>query len=167
MKADIIIILGYAVKRTGELLDVGKWRVEKGSMLYKEGIANKILMLGGKGKHFNNTNKSLAHWMKKYAIGLGVPSRDILLEEHSFDTKENIIFANRTCRMNGWKNIIFVTSGPHACRVKKLVEEIFKDKYKVTFATPRIKLRWWLFETLWEISIIRAMLVRYIRKVAQ
>ena len=163
MKSDVIIILGYAVNRSGKLLDISKWRIEKAVELYNKGITKKIIVSGGNENYFNGTDKSLAYWMKKYAIKLGVSPKNIFIEGKSSDTKENIIFSEKICKEKKWKNIIIVTSKAHIPRVKKITKNIMGSKYDVKLiSSPTKKTSWKIFEKMWENKLLQPITIKII-----
>lgn len=63
-------------------------RTEKAVELYKKERAPKILFSGGFGQ---NGMYEEAKWMKEYAIKLGVPEKDIIVETNSNNTTENVL----------------------------------------------------------------------------
>lgn len=87
VKADCIV--GFGNFNT----DIARRAVE----LYLAGWATKVLFTGGLGR---NTEGILpepeAVRFAKVAAACGVPERDILLESHSANTKENILFTRET-----------------------------------------------------------------------
>ena len=81
----IAIILGAGVRRDGSLTDTLVDRVATGVDLYKAGKTRKLLMSG------DNSNQSYDEptAMKRYAMKLGVPEQDIVLDfagRRTYDT---------------------------------------------------------------------------------
>ena len=68
----------------------------RAAQLYLEGLAPKVLFTGGLGR---NTEGLLpepeAVRFAKVAMDCGVPEKDILIEDRSTNTKENIVFTRR------------------------------------------------------------------------
>lgn len=85
-KADVIVGFGCYDD------NVARWAAE----LYHKGYASKILFTGGLGRNtmglFSITE---AEKFAKVAIDCGVPEGDILLEDKSTNTKENIQFTRK------------------------------------------------------------------------
>lgn len=109
--ADCIMILG-SLKAT-------KYRVPVGVSLYKEGRSSKILLSGGKPRpEFNNIKE--CYLMQDEAIKLGIPKSDIIVEDTSLTTKENIICSllplDRYFKLSNIKSIILVTTAYHMRR---------------------------------------------------
>lgn len=65
-------------------------RVDEGIRLYEEGLINRILVSGGVG--FLNADRKVpeAYKMRRYLIDQGIPSKDIIVEDKSRNTVENI-----------------------------------------------------------------------------
>jgi uncharacterized SAM-binding protein YcdF (DUF218 family) len=123
--ADVIIILGCEFKKD----NIGKQtkqRVKQGVKLYKKGLAKNIIMAAGtKRKNY------LSYYMKKYAIKLGVPSKNIFTEENSKDTIGNAIFSKEIVLKKKWKNIILVTSDYHIERSLFIFHHVFGPSYNI------------------------------------
>ena len=125
---DCIIILGAAIwgdKPSPMLED----RLNEGIRLYKEGIANKIIMSGDHGsKEYDEVNI-----MKKYAIEQGIPSEDIFMDHAGFSTYESIY---RAKEIFDAKKIIIVTQKYHLYRALYISNKLGIDSYGVA-SDPR------------------------------
>ena len=91
-KADVIV--GFGNFNT----DIAR----RAAQLYLQGYAPKVLFTGGLGR---NTEGLLpepeAHRFTRVAMECGVPEEDILLEDRSTNTKENIDFTRRLLEERG------------------------------------------------------------------
>jgi uncharacterized SAM-binding protein YcdF (DUF218 family) len=134
--ADVIVILA------GEETE----RVEYGVKLFKEGWARKdrIILAGGPlvWKY------SWAALMGEQAKYLGVPKRDILLEDRSRTTEEDAIFTKEIMDKYGYKSCILVTSPYHSKRATKIFRKVMGDRIKIISA-PSIK-SWFSFDEWWK-----------------
>ena len=89
-----------------------------------------------------------AEWMKKQAMALGVPARDILLEDKSGSTKENARFSLPIIKKHGVNSIILVTSPYHSRRAQWVFQKVFARSgvkirsYPVQASKFKIQ-RWW------------------------
>ncbi|MBU1027372.1 MAG: YdcF family protein [Candidatus Margulisbacteria bacterium] len=101
-------------------------RVNSAVKLYKQGLASKILMSGGPLQW----RLTSATWMKKHAMALGVPEKDILLEEKSDSTIDNANFCLPIVKKQGAKSVILVTSPTHTRRAKRTYKRVF-SKHKI------------------------------------
>lgn len=109
--AEVIVVL--AGDDNGE-------RVDQGVKLYKAGYAKKLLMSGGPLAW----KVTAAQLMSKHAVALGVPSRNIFLEDKSYSTKENALFSKKIIDNYGFKKIILVTSPFHTRRSRRVFKKV-------------------------------------------
>lgn len=110
-QADIILVLGSRF--------ANKYRVPKAVELYKKGRSNKMVITGG-GVIPELDNISEASFMKLKAIELGVPESDIIIEQDSRTTVENMICSmlllERELKLSNIKRILLVTTRFHMKR---------------------------------------------------
>jgi uncharacterized SAM-binding protein YcdF (DUF218 family) len=135
MKKDVIIVLGYSLESDGSLSEIGKARVEKGVELFKKGVSDNIIFCGCFGlTSMPSTPQTEAQAMKEYAESLGMPAKNIFLEEKSKDTIGNIYLTKDNILENkNWKNIIIITSDFHTLRTKYIAKKAFGPEYKIDF----------------------------------
>lgn len=111
-KGECIMVLG---SRTAP-----KYRIPKAVSIYQDKRVSKMLLCGGKIRENENVFYSEAEIMKMKALELGIPDEDILLEELSMTTKENIICAlltlERAFKLSNINKILLVTSNYHMRR---------------------------------------------------
>lgn len=112
-KADVIVILAG---------DRGE-RTEYGVLLFKQKMADKIVMSGG--KVYNDL--TIASIMKKHAESLGVPEEAIISEDESDSTMQNAQFTKSILLEKGYKKAIIVSSNYHMRRVRMVFEKVYKD----------------------------------------
>ncbi len=107
--APVAIIFGAGLTRSGEPTAILKDRVETGAQLYFAGKVQKLLMSGD--NRFLNYNEPEA--MRQYAMSLGVPSVDIVLDyagRRTYDT------CYRARAIFGLDSVLLVTQGFHLPR---------------------------------------------------
>lgn len=125
--ADCIIVLG-SVSAT-------KYRVPVAVNAYLTGRAKKIMMCGGKMRQLLNEVTSEAELMRNKAFELGVPESDIIVEDKSQNTVENILCAlvelQRTMWLNNVKSILLVTTSFHMRRSLHIAKYLFPGHIKV------------------------------------
>ena len=139
---DVILIFGHLVDKNGNLSKEQILRIKKGTELFKKKEAKYLMVSGGFGKHFNQTNKSLGWYMKKFSIKQGINPKKIFIESKSFETIDNIIFSKRIIDRKKWKSIILVSSRYHIPRIKMICKYVFHKGYKLKFIstnTPNFK----------------------------
>lgn len=107
--AECVMVLGASVKRDGSPSYMLRDRLDVGILLYKKGIAPKLLLSGDHGKiHYDEVNV-----MKRYAVEAGVPADDIFLDYAGFSTYESVYRANAIFQV---EKLVVVTQGYHQYR---------------------------------------------------
>jgi len=119
--ADIILVLGGGIDRGGYLSLVSSHRLLKGTQLYFEGRANKILFSGGLPR---KVNASEAAVMAQEARRLKIPAGDMFLEKKSKNTHEQAVEVKKMADSLQWKSILLVTSFSHMKRALMTFENI-------------------------------------------
>lgn len=123
--ADAAIVLGAAV--WGEKLSpVFKERVNHAVILYREKRIKKIIFTGGQG---NADEETEAETAAKYAVENGVAPEDILLENESRSTYENLLFAKRIVDENDIKNVLLVSDPLHLKRASEIAVSLNFEAY--------------------------------------
>jgi uncharacterized SAM-binding protein YcdF (DUF218 family) len=141
-KADVLIVLSGG---HGE-------RVKKGSLLFEKEYANKIIFTGG--PLFNNT---FPFYMKKYAISLKVPSKNISLETNSFSTMDHPINLNPILEKMNTKSIIIVTSAYHTNRSFKTFKKYLNPSINIQIVAAPDSIdykNWWKHHEMAEQIIV-------------
>lgn len=131
---DAVIILG---KNVGYLGSKKKIRNSKNylsrksevnaiaaGLIYKNGKTKKLIFTGGKTTGENYPSEAEA--MKNFLLLKfpDIPDESILLEDKSFDTKQNVEFTKEIINENNFRNIAFLTTSSHIKRSKMLFEKI-------------------------------------------
>ena len=97
-----------------------QYRVPVAAQAYKAGRARKIMLCGGKVREFPDGTYSEAEHMRQAALASGVAEEDIILENSSQDTVENILFAlielQRFFYLNNVHSVLLVTTAYHMRR---------------------------------------------------
>lgn len=126
-KADCIIVLG-SIKAT-------KYRVPVAVNAYKNGRAPKIMMCGGAMRNFETGCSPEARQMYQKALELGVPGENIIVEEHSQNTIENVLCAMLELQRDMWLNkierVLLVTTTYHMRRSLHIAEYLFPAHIEV------------------------------------
>ena len=107
------------------------YRVDEGISLYKSDLINKLLVSGGIG--FLNTDRKTpeAYKLRDYLIEHGIPERDIIVEDQSRNTVENIKNALEILskEYNVYQTkFALITSDFHVRRCLGLFENILGNK---------------------------------------
>ncbi|WP_416191591.1 YdcF family protein [Neisseria sp. CCUG12390] len=126
-KADVALVLGNTVNRRGKPNPCLMSRVEAGVWLYRAGKADYLLMSGGTDSDGSNQ----AETMRDMAVRLGVPSENILVENRSETTFQNIRFSPPLLKDR--RDVIIVSDGFHLPRGLWLARKRWPDKNLQTF----------------------------------
>ena len=118
-KSDTAIVLG-AGTINNEASPVFKERVNHAAELYKTGFVKKIIITGGLGEGSVLADSVVA---KNYALTLGIPEADILTEETSTVTSENLQNAKKLMDSNSFKTAIIVSDPLHMARAMLMAKD--------------------------------------------
>lgn len=113
-----IIVLGAQVKADGSLSVQLQWRLDKALEVYRA-YPQPIVVCGAQGTNEPVTEASA---MRDYLLQNGVPEADILLEDQSFNTRQNLKNAQRLLG-EGVKKVLIVTSNYHLPRAMALAAD--------------------------------------------
>lgn len=121
-KSEAIIVLSGCSYRTGLPAFMTLTRLRRCIELYRDQWADKIICLGG--TRLKEIDKSIAEIMKETLILNGIPEEDILVQDETMNTYNDIsrllVKFNKEFDFN---KAIFVTSSFHTYRVKKILEK--------------------------------------------
>lgn len=119
-KADAAVVLGAAVWGA-EVSPVFRERINHGIELYRQGRVRKLIFTGGRGNSDEPTESSAA---RRYAVRRGVPAADILIEEESHNTYENILYAKRLADARGLRKLLIVSDPLHMKRALAMAGDV-------------------------------------------
>ena len=118
--ADAAIVLGAAVWSSG-VSPVFRERINHGIDLYRTGKVRKLIFTGGQGNPGEPTESSAA---RDYALQNGVPAQDILIEEKSHTTYENIRYAKQVADAHNIKRVLIVSDPLHMKRAVLMAQDV-------------------------------------------
>jgi len=125
--ADCIIVLGSS--------KAAEYRVPVAVDVYKAGRTDRIMLCGGVLRDFPDGKRSEAEHMRKAALELGVAEEDVILENASRNTVENILFAMIELQRNLWLNkvrrVLLVTTSYHMRRSLAIARYLFPEHIAV------------------------------------
>lgn len=111
-QADVVIVLGAAVWRDGRASPALKNRVAKGVALSRQGVAPRLMLTGGLGRH----PPAEAEVMRRLAIAGGIDPRRLVLEDQAKSTFDSARFCAEIMRKEGWSSAVVVTDAYHLPR---------------------------------------------------
>ncbi|HEU5460577.1 MAG TPA: YdcF family protein, partial [Pyrinomonadaceae bacterium] len=118
--ADAAVVLGAAVW-TAQVSPVFRERTNHGIDLYRTGKVPKIIFTGGQGNPGEPTESSAA---RQYALQRGIPAADVLIEEKSHTTYENILYAKQLADSHGIKKVLIVSDPLHMRRAVAMATDV-------------------------------------------
>lgn len=118
--ADAAVVLGAAVWTTN-VSPVFRERINHGIDLYRMGKVRKLIFTGGQGNPGEPTESSAA---RDYTLQRGVPAADILIEEKSHTTYENILYAKELADNHEIKKVLIVSDPLHMKRAVSMAEDL-------------------------------------------
>ncbi|HEV8203776.1 MAG TPA: YdcF family protein [Pyrinomonadaceae bacterium] len=118
--ADAAIVLGAAVWSSG-VSPVFRERINHGIDLYRTGKVRKLIFTGGQGNPGEPTESAAA---RDFALQSGVPAQDILIEEKSHTTYENIKYAKQVADTHNIKRVLIVSDPLHMKRAVLMAQDV-------------------------------------------
>ncbi|HVO96654.1 MAG TPA: YdcF family protein [Bryobacteraceae bacterium] len=116
--ADVILVLGAAEYR-GRPSPILEARLNHALVLYRQGLAPRILTTGGKGKDPRFTEGEVG---RAYLSRHGVPSEAIIVESEGETTVHSTIAAAEIMQRMNLHSCIVVSDGYHIYRVKRMLQ---------------------------------------------
>ncbi|HZE69185.1 MAG TPA: YdcF family protein [Pyrinomonadaceae bacterium] len=135
VQADAAIVLGAAVWGT-EVSPVLKERINHALDLYRAGKVKKLIFTGGRGNSGELTESAAA---REYAISRGVSAADILIEEKSHTTYENILCAKEVADAQGLRKVLIVSDPLHMKRSVEMSRDVGFEAYPSPTPTTRFE----------------------------
>lgn len=117
-KSDVAIVLG-AGTNNGKLSPVFRERINHSIFLFKKGRVDKIFFTGGFGKGQHQSDSQVA---KNYALSYGIPEKDILIEDRSQYTFQNLREAKPIMDSIGLKTALIISDPLHMKRAMLLAK---------------------------------------------
>lgn len=133
--ADVAVVLG-AGTYDGEVSPVYQERINHGIWLYENGYVEKLILTGGYGEGSSISDAAAAG---RYAVSAGVPETDILLEERSTITQENLLYAKELMDEAGYETALIVSDPLHMKRAMLLAKDTGLEAYSAPTPTSRYK----------------------------
>lgn len=132
-KADVAIVLGAATY--GERVSpVFEERLNHGIWLYENGYVEKLIVTGGVGE--GNVHSD-AYVAKQYIMEQGIRAEDVLMEEKSTITQENIENAKELMDEYSYASAIIVSDPLHMKRAMLMAKDYGIEAYSSPTPTTR------------------------------
>lgn len=132
-RADAAIVLGAGVdgERPSEVF---RERINHGIWLYENGYVDTLIMTGGYGEGAVCSEAAAA---RAYAVEQGVSADDILIEEKSRITQENMYYARQVMEEQGLKSALIVSDPLHMKRAMLMAGDYGLEAYSSPTPTTR------------------------------
>lgn len=152
-KADCIIVPGCKVDGSIPTPFLAA-RLDKALQLYHNGYSNRFIVSGGRGR---GEDMSEAKCMRNYLAARGVNPDNIIVEDHSRSTMENIRNSHREMAKKGFHSAIIVSNCFHLKRISCLARQqrlpasyagvfraryIFDESYGFLREVPALLITW-------------------------
>jgi len=157
--AEAIVVLGGGTDakvypRPGVEVNGAGDRVLFAARLFKDGMADHVLLSGGEITWLSSTSSTPAGEMAAILEELGIPRDKLWLEDQSQNTHENAIFSKKILDEKGIGRILLVTSAMHMPRAVGLFAKLGVEvipipvDYSVTLADSTPEQQDWLGKIL-------------------
>jgi uncharacterized SAM-binding protein YcdF (DUF218 family) len=117
--ADAIVVMG-AAQYDGRPSPVFAARIDHAIELYRDGVAPRLVVTGGKADGDRTTEAASA---RDYAVARGVAPDDILVEDRSRTTLESIRGVADLMDEAGLRSAVFVSDPTHMLRVLRMASD--------------------------------------------
>ena len=132
-QADAAVVLGAAVW-SQNVSPVFRERINHAVDLYRKGKVRKLIFTGGQGNSNEPTEAAAA---SSYAQANGIPIQDILVEQKSHTTFENIVNAKQLADANSLKTVLIVSDPMHMKRAMTMARDVGLRAYPSPTPTTR------------------------------
>lgn len=131
---DAAFVLGTSTNK-----EIFKYRVEKAADLYARGVVKSIIFSGKWwGGLIKKPKHTEAELMSTYARSLGVPKKDIYLEEDSLNTIGNYYFTKKNIlKPRNIKNLVVITHSTHVSKARFIAQKVLGSEYKTRFVLDK------------------------------
>lgn len=134
-----VVVHGAGLRRDGTVTPLLRGRLDRALRVYRGelGRGNRPLLVpsGGQG---SDEVRSEASAMREYLLEQGVPEQDVLAEDRSTTTRENIERSTELLREHGRSGpVLLVTSDYHVLRTASLARRLGADAQVVGSRTAR------------------------------
>ncbi|MEK6935116.1 MAG: YdcF family protein [Nanoarchaeota archaeon] len=132
---DTAIILSYNREPDGSFGEEYRSLLDFGINLYFSKIVSSLTMSGKHGNKEGEFDTTQAEDMKDYAVEMGVPEKDVFVEDNSIDTVGQAVFSYRDIVTHSKiKSAIIVVFDYHLTRAAAIFDFVFGDKIRKTYA---------------------------------
>ena len=136
--ADAAIVLGAAADESGPS-PVYAERLNHGIWLYRQGYVQKLILTGGTAAGNTRSDAAIG---AAYVLAQGIPAEDVLLEQMSTITEENLNYALSIMQQEDLQSALIVSDPLHMKRAMLLAEDIGIPAFSSPTPTTRYRSLW-------------------------
>ncbi|MCL2024668.1 MAG: YdcF family protein [Coriobacteriia bacterium] len=125
VEADVVIVLGAGTDGYRPS-PVFRERLNHAIQLYQDGFADKIILTGGIPEGALRSDASIA---RDYIVSKGIPEQDVLIEEQSMFTHENLQYAKKIMEDNALETALIVSDPIHMKRAILVAQDVNIEAY--------------------------------------
>lgn len=118
--SDVIIVLGAKLIGSDPSTML-RLRLDEAIRLFQEGYAPTIIVSGAKG-YDEDISEALS--MRDYLVKHGIASQDILIEDGSYSTYQNLSNCQTIMKNYGFTSAVIVSNASHMRRALKLAQDL-------------------------------------------
>ena len=119
-RVDVIIVLG-AAQYGGTPSPVFRGRLDHAVLLYRQGRADRVMVVGSKSPGDNTTEAEAG---RNYLVAEGVPAASVLVEPVGRTTYESLVGAARYMRQHGMQSAFLVSDPWHNARITRMASDL-------------------------------------------
>lgn len=138
-QADVIIVLG-AAQWNGEPSPVFQARLDHAHELYVQRHAALILLTGGRAAETTASDSSVG---KTYLMWRGTPADQILNEDQSRTTLQNLTLAREMMQPLSLRSALLVTHDFHMMRARRMARDLNMNVFPVPVSTKSSSIKLW------------------------
>ncbi len=138
--ADVGIVLGAALWGD-EPSPALKERLDRAAELYKQHMFPRLIVSGG--YDVPNAKLTEAEGMRDYLVNLGVPAKQIVLENKATSTYENVLFSKQLMDRSGWRKAIVITHRYHGLRALEMAKSVGMEDPGLAVMDSKALIMWW------------------------
>lgn len=138
-KADVIVVLGAAVRPGGTPSPTLRRRTLHAIRQFEQGFSDFMIFTGGTGRH----SPSEAEVMRRLAAEHGIPDDRLILEETAASTLDSAFSCARIIREKGWSTAFVVSDRYHLFRSVSLFRRLGIQAYGSAPVEENSQMRPW------------------------
>lgn len=133
--ADAGIILGAALWNNTPSPAL-KERLDEAITLYEQGLVDYLILSGGKPSSSKGLTE--AEGMRNYLTAAGISEEHLLLESHSTDTYENIIYSANIMEQEQFDSVIIISHNYHGLRAADIASYINLNNVQIAGVQSKV-----------------------------